>query len=47
MDDDVQEKAERVDKDMPLAARDFLARIVALCIDKSPLLALPWRFGCR
>ena len=30
MDDDVQEKAERVDKDMPLAAHDLFARIKAL-----------------
>jgi hypothetical protein len=34
MDDHVQEKAERVDKDMPLAARDFLARIKALQIER-------------
>ena len=34
MDDDVQEKAERVDKDMPLAARDFLARIKALRVER-------------
>jgi hypothetical protein len=33
MDDDVQEKAERVDQDMPLAARDFLARIKALRVE--------------
>ena len=36
MDDDAQQEAKRVDEDMPLAARDFLARIVALWIDKSP-----------
>ena len=34
MDDDVQEKAERVDKDMPLATRDFLARIKALRVER-------------
>jgi hypothetical protein len=34
MDDDVQEKAERVDKNMPLAARDFLARIKALRVER-------------
>lgn len=36
MDGNAQEQAKRVDEDVPLAARDFLARIVALCIDKSP-----------
>ena len=30
MDDDVQQEAERVDEDVPLAARDLLARIVAM-----------------
>jgi hypothetical protein len=34
VDDDVQEKAERVDKDMPLATRDFLARIKALRVER-------------
>ena len=34
MDDDVQEKTERVDKDMPLAARDLLARIKALRVER-------------
>jgi hypothetical protein len=29
MDDDVQQEAERIDEDVPLAARDLLARIVA------------------
>jgi len=36
MDNDVQEEAERIDKDMPLAARDLLARIVPLRIDRRP-----------
>ena len=34
MDDDVQEKAERIDKDVPLAARDLLARIKALRVER-------------
>lgn len=33
MDDDVQEKAERIDEDVPLAARDLLARIKALRVE--------------
>ena len=36
VDDDVQEKAERIDEDVPLAARDLLARIEALRIDRRP-----------
>lgn len=36
MDGDAQQEAKRVDEDMPLAARDFLARVIALRIDKSP-----------
>lgn len=32
--DDVQEKAERIDEDVPLAARDLLARIVALRVER-------------
>jgi hypothetical protein len=47
MDDDVQEKAERVDKDMPLAARDFLARIKPCGSRVEPLFERPWRSGCR
>jgi hypothetical protein len=35
MDDDIQEQAERVDKNMPLAARNLLARIEALCVEPS------------
>lgn len=34
MNDDVQEKAERIDEDVPLAARDLLARIVALRVER-------------
>ena len=34
MDDDVQEKTERVDKDMSLAARDLLASIKALRVER-------------
>ena len=36
MDDDVQQQAEGVDEDVPLAARDFLARVVALRVDRGP-----------
>jgi hypothetical protein len=36
MDHDVQEEAERIDEDMPLAARDLLARVIALRIDRRP-----------
>jgi len=35
MDDHIQEQAERVDKDMPLAARNLLARIEALRVEPS------------
>jgi hypothetical protein len=35
---DVEHQAERVDKNVPLAARDLLARIVALRIDRGPPL---------
>ena len=34
MDDDVQQEAERVDENMALAARDFLARIEALRVER-------------
>jgi len=36
MDRDVQEQTERVDEDVPLAARDLLARVEALRIDRGP-----------
>jgi len=36
MDHDVQEKTERIDENVPLAARDLLARIEALRIDRRP-----------
>jgi len=36
MDRDVQDEAERIDEDVPLAARDLLARIEALRIDRRP-----------
>ena len=41
MDHDVQEEAERIDEDMPLAARDLLARIEALRIDRRPPFCAP------
>ena len=34
VDDDVQDETERVDEDMPLAARDLLARIIALRVER-------------
>ena len=34
MNRNAQQEAERVDKDMPLAARDFLARIKALRVER-------------
>jgi len=34
MDDDIQEQAERVDEDVPLAARDLLTRIEALWVER-------------
>ena len=34
MNDDVQQEAERVDENMPLAARDLLARIEALRVER-------------
>ena len=36
MDDDVQEQAERIDENVPLAARDLLTRVEALRIDRRP-----------
>ena len=36
MDHHVQEEAERIDENVPLAARDLLARIEALRIDRRP-----------
>jgi hypothetical protein len=45
MDDDVQQQAERVNDDVPLAAGDFLARVVALRVDRGP--DLPGFFGPR
>jgi len=38
MDDDVQQQAEGVDDDVPLAAGDLLARVTALRVDRSPPL---------
>lgn len=34
--DDVQQQAEGVDEDVPLAAGDFLARVIALRVDRGP-----------
>ena len=35
MNDDVQQEAERVDENMPFAARDLLARIEALRVERA------------
>ena len=34
MDDDIQEEAQGIDEDVPLAARDLLARIKALRVER-------------
>ena len=56
MDGDAQQQTERVEEDMPLATDDFsrqrsalrrLGRVIILGVEKSPLLAPLWRFGCR
>lgn len=41
MNGNAQEQAERVDKQMPFAPEDFLARIVALRIERSPPFGAP------
>jgi len=41
MDDDVQQEAERVDEDVPLAPERLLARIVARRIDRGPPFRAP------
>ncbi len=40
-DDDVQQETERIDEDVALAARDFLARVEALRIDRRPPFRAP------
>jgi hypothetical protein len=42
MDDDVQQEAQRVDQDVPLATFDFLARVVARRIEPSPPFRAPF-----
>jgi len=41
MNDDVQQEAERVDKNVPFAAFDLLARVVARRIDRGPPFCAP------
>jgi len=41
MHDDVQQEAERVDKNVPFAALDLLARVVALRVDRGPPFCAP------
>ena len=38
---DAQQKAKRVDEDVPLAARDFLRAIIALRIERRPPFGVP------
>jgi len=42
MDGDAQQKAKRVDEDVPLAARDFLRAIIALRIERRPPFGVPF-----
>ena len=39
--DDVQQEAERVDKNVPFAALDLLARVIALRVDRGPPFCAP------
>ncbi len=41
VDGDVQQEAERVDEDVPLAARDLLARVIARWIERRPPFCAP------
>src|SRR5260370_20540742 len=41
MNRNAQQEAERVDKDMPLAPGDFLPRIIALRVKRSPPFGAP------
>ena len=41
VDDDVQQEAERVDENVPLAARDLLARVIARRIERRPPFCAP------
>jgi hypothetical protein len=47
VDDDVQQEAERVDENMALAARNLLARIEALRVERRAPFERLWRSGCR
>ena len=42
MNDDAQQEAQRVDQDVPLATLDFLARVVARRIERSPPFWAPF-----
>ena len=41
VDDNVQQEAERVDEDVPLAARDLLARVIPRRIERRPPFCAP------
>ena len=41
VDDDVQQEAERVDENVPLAARDLLARVIPRRIERRPPFCAP------
>jgi len=42
MDDDIQQEAQRVDRDVPLATFDFFARVVARRIEPRPPFCAPF-----
>ena len=47
MNDDAQQQAERVDEDVALEARDLLARIIALRVERRAPFEQPSGSGCR
>ena len=47
VDNDIQEQAERVDENMPLAARNLLAASKPCGSSPAPPFAPPWRSGCQ
>jgi len=47
VDNDVQQKPERIDRDLALAPRDFLPASNRCGSSAEPLFEPPWRSGCR
>jgi hypothetical protein len=47
MNDDLQQQAKRIYKNMPLLALDLLSRIEAIRVDRGPLFLRSSRFDCR